>query len=123
MALILVVDDSATDQLGISRMIESGGYEVITAASGEEALDVAVRDKPDLILMDVMMPQMNGFQTTRKLSSHPDTADIPIIILTSRDQESDRIWGLRQGACDYVVKPPEKQELLSRIRKILGEGQ
>ncbi len=122
MALIMIVEDSLTDQVAIQRIVESGGHRALVAKSGEDAIEMAIRERPDLILMDVMMPKMNGFQATRQLSSRPETANIPIIILTGRDQESDRVWGLRQGARDYVVKPPEKNELLSRIAKTLAGG-
>ena len=120
MPLIMIVEDSSTDQLAIRRIVESAGHKVLLAISGEDAIAKAKAERPDLILMDLVMPKMNGFQATRKLSSDPDTADIPVIILTSRDQESDKIWGLRQGARDYITKPPEKTELLTRITKTLA---
>lgn len=122
MALIMIVEDSSTDQLAIRRIVESGGHKTLLAISGDDAIAKAKVERPDLILMDLVMPKMNGFQATRKLSSDPDTSDIPVIILTSRDQESDKIWGLRQGARDYITKPPEKTELLTRISKTLAGG-
>ena len=86
-----------------------------TAESGEEALLKVKADRPQLILMDVVMPGQNGFQVTRAISRNPDTQDVPIIICTSKGQETDRIWGLRQGARDYIVKPVDPQELLAKI--------
>jgi twitching motility two-component system response regulator PilH len=112
---ILVVDDSPTERYFLTDILVKNGFSVSTAENGEEALLKVKADKPQLILMDVVMPGQNGFQITRAISRDPDTQDVPIIICTSKGQETDRIWGLRQGARDYVVKPVDPQELLAKI--------
>lgn len=112
---VLVVDDSPTERYFLTDILIKNGFSVSTAESGEEALQKAKADKPQLILMDVVMPGQNGFQITRAIARDPDTQDVPIIICTSKGQETDRIWGLRQGARDYIVKPVDPQELLSKI--------
>ncbi len=119
MTRILIIDDSPTEVFAFTRMLERAGFDASSAATGEEGIEKARRERPDLILMDVVMPGMNGFQATRRLSQDPDTAAIPIIMVTTKSQETDRIWGLRQGASDYVVKPPREGELLSKIRALL----
>lgn len=112
---ILVVDDSPTERYFLTDILIKNGFSVSTAENGEEALLKVKADKPQLILMDVVMPGQNGFQITRAISRDPDTQDVPIIICTSKGQETDRIWGLRQGARDYIVKPVDPQELLAKI--------
>jgi twitching motility two-component system response regulator PilH len=112
---ILIVDDSPTERYFLSDILIKNGFSVSTAENGEEALLKIKADKPQLILMDVVMPGQNGFQITRAISKDPDTQDVPIIICTSKGQETDRIWGLRQGAKDYIVKPVDPQELLAKI--------
>jgi twitching motility two-component system response regulator PilH len=112
---ILVVDDSPTERYFLSDILIKNGYSVSTAENGEEALQKVKADRPQLILMDIVMPGQNGFQVTRALSRDPETQDVPIIICTSKGQETDRIWGLRQGARDYIVKPVDPQELLAKI--------
>lgn len=112
---ILVVDDSPTERYFLTDILVKNGFSVSTAENGDEALAKVKADKPQLILMDVVMPGQNGFQITRAISRDPETQDVPIIICTSKDQETDRIWGLRQGARDYIVKPVDPQELLSKI--------
>lgn len=121
MVRILIVDDSPTEILAFRRMLEGHGYQVSIATNGEEGIEKARREKPDLILMDVIMPGINGFQATRRLSKDATTATIPIIMVTTKDQETDRIWGLRQGARDYVVKPPVQTELLAKMQALLPE--
>lgn len=116
---ILIVDDSPTEIHVIKGIVEKGGYKVITADSGENGIVEATNSKPDLILMDVVMPGLNGFQATRQLSRNPDTAEIPIIMVTTKGQETDRAWGLRQGAREYVVKPVAPDDLLNKIRMVL----
>lgn len=116
---ILIVDDSPTETHVIKGIVEKGGYDVITADSGEHGIAEATKSKPDLILMDVVMPGLNGFQATRQLSRNPDTAEIPIIMVTTKGQETDRAWGLRQGAREYVVKPVSPDDLLRKIRTVL----
>ena len=120
MARVLIVDDSPTEIHVLKTMLEKNGYETLTAASGEEGVETAKAEKPDVILMDVVMPGMHGFQATRQLTRDAQTSSIPIIIVTTKDQETDRVWGLRQGAKDYVTKPAEEKELLGKIKQVLG---
>ena len=120
MARILIIDDSPTEVYVFKRMLEENGYETFSANNAQEGLEKAKQEKPDLILMDVVMPGMNGFQATRRLARDPETAKIPVIMITTKDQETDRIWGLRQGARDYVVKPPTESEFLAKIKAQLG---
>ncbi|MDB5762755.1 MAG: pilH [Herminiimonas sp.] len=112
---ILIVDDSPTERYFLSDILIKNGFSVSTAENGEEALAKIKADKPQLILMDIVMPGQNGFQVTRAITRDPDTQDVPVIICTSKGQETDRIWGLRQGARDYIVKPVDPQELLAKI--------
>lgn len=112
---ILIVDDSPTERYFLTDILVKKGYSVSTAENGEEALQKIKADKPQLILMDIVMPGQNGFQVTRAITRDPETQDVPIIICTSKGQETDRIWGLRQGARDYIVKPVDPAELLSKI--------
>jgi twitching motility two-component system response regulator PilH len=119
-ALVLIVDDSPTEQHVLSRVLEKNGFETLLASDGEEAINIAASNHPDLILMDVVMPGMNGFQATRQLSRNPDTSAIPIVMVTSKDQESDLVWGLRQGAVDYLMKPVAQNDLLAAVRARIG---
>ena len=112
---ILIVDDSPTERYFLTDILVKNGFTVSTAENGDEALSKIKADKPDLILMDVVMPGQNGFQITRAIARDPETAHVPIFICTSKGQETDRIWGLRQGARDYLVKPVDPGELLSKI--------
>ena len=112
---ILIVDDSATDRQYLSDLLAKNGYKVSTAQDADEALAKAKQLRPDLVLMDVVMPGQNGFQATRTLSKDEATKQIPIIICTSKGQETDRNWGLKQGARDYIVKPVSGPELLAKI--------
>ncbi|MEK8049807.1 response regulator [Ideonella sp. DXS22W] len=114
---ILLVDDSKTELHVLSEMLRREGFQVRTAESGEEALKRLAEAKPDLILMDVVMPGQNGFQLTRTITRDPRYAGLPVIMCTSKNQETDRVWGLRQGAKDYVVKPVKADELLAKIRQ------
>ena len=116
---ILVVDDSKTDFLYVKNILDHGGYNVEYASSGKDGIEAAKRIKPDCILMDVVMPEMNGFQATRAISRAPETAAIPVLILSSKSQETDRVWAERQGAIDYVVKPANPKLLLSKLRSLL----
>lgn len=120
MARILIVDDSPTEIHVLSGILQKNGHEVTTAADGEKGVAAARAGKPDLVLMDVVMPGMNGFQATRQLTKDPETAHIPVIIVTTKDQETDRVWGLRQGAKDYVTKPVAEADLLAKIKAVLG---
>lgn len=112
---ILVVDDSPTERFFAVDTLTKAGYQVITAENGEDGIAKAKANKPDLILMDVVMPGLNGYQATRTLTRDEETKHIPVIVCTSKGQETDKIWGLRQGAVDYLVKPLNPQELLQRI--------
>ena len=112
---IMVVDDSPTERHVLCEMLAKAGYLVVTAESGEEALAKAKLEKPDLILMDVVMPGMNGYQATRTLTREEATRDIPVIMVTSKNQETDKIWGMRQGALDYLTKPVDRATLLAKI--------
>lgn len=122
MAKILVVDDSPTMLSGTTKILTKAGHEVIQAISGAEGIEKARNDSPDLILMDVVMPELNGFQATRTITSTPDTQHIPVVMLTTKDQETDKVWAKRQGASDYVVKPPDSKELLGKIDGLLKAG-
>jgi len=115
---ILIVDDSPTERHVLNDMLTKSGYEVVASDNGEDAILKAKALKPDLILMDVVMPGLNGFQATRAISRDPDTRAIPIILCTSKSQETDKIWGMRQGARDYIVKPVNRDELLEKIAAI-----
>jgi twitching motility two-component system response regulator PilH len=115
---VLVVDDSPTDTHVLSEMLQKNGFSVLTASSGEEGIAVAKAQKPDLIVMDVVMPGMSGFEATRSITRDPDTSAIPVIICTTKDQETDKAWGLRQGAKDYVVKPVTEGDLIAKIRAL-----
>ena len=117
---ILIVDDSPTERLYLTDILVKGGYTVTTATSGDEALDRIRADRPELILMDVVMPGTNGFQVTRAIARDPELSALPVIICSSKDQETDRIWGMRQGAKDYLVKPVDPAKLLESIAKLAG---
>jgi twitching motility two-component system response regulator PilH len=112
---ILIVDDSPTERHVLNDMLTRAGFEVVATDNGEDAIVKARLVKPDLILMDVVMPGLNGFQATRAISRDPETRGIPIIMCTSKSQDTDKIWGMRQGARDYVVKPVRRDELLAKI--------
>jgi twitching motility two-component system response regulator PilH len=113
---ILVVDDSKTELHHLCDLLARHGYAVRTAENGEDALRELTQDKPDLILMDVVMPGTNGFQLTRAITRDPRWSDVPVIMCTSKGQETDRVWGMRQGARDYIVKPVRAEDLVSRIK-------
>lgn len=120
MARILVVDDSPTEAHVLKGMLEKNGHTVTTAPDGESGIAKAKEEKPELILMDVVMPGLNGFQATRALTKDPETQNIPIIIVTTKDQETDRVWGLRQGAKDYITKPVDETELVNKMNMALA---
>jgi len=115
---VLIVDDSPTERFFLTDVLRKQGYEVITAESGELGVAVAKLEKPDLILMDVVMPGLNGFQATRQLSRNPETQSIPVIMCTTKGQETDRVWGMRQGAIDYLVKPVVADDLLAKVKAL-----
>jgi twitching motility two-component system response regulator PilH len=120
MARIMIVDDSPTDVQSLRSMLEKAGHVAIDVSSGQEAIDRVRNDKPDVVLMDVMLPGINGFQATRTLAKDPATAHIPIIVISSKNQETDRVWALRQGAREYLVKPVTSTDLLNKINSVVG---
>ena len=115
MATVLIVDDSPTETHKLAGMLEKHGHSVLRAENGEQGVSLAKQEKPDLVLMDIVMPGLNGFQATRQLSKSPETATIPVVIVTTKDQETDRVWGMRQGAKAYLTKPIEESVLLDVI--------
>ena len=119
MAQILIVDDSPTEAHVLKGILEKHGFEIETAENGTEGIERAKELKPDLILMDVVMPGLNGFQATRQLTKDPETKEIPVIIVTTKDQETDRVWGMRQGAKDFLTKPVSEKTLMDKINSAL----
>lgn len=115
---ILIVDDSPTERFFLADLLSKKGYSVVTAESGEEALTKVKAEKPAVVVMDVVMPGTSGYQATRALARDPATQGIPVILCTSKNAESDRVWGLRQGAREYVVKPVDTEELLAKIESL-----
>lgn len=120
MARILVIDDSPTETYRFREILQRNGYDVLEAANGADGISVARAHVPDLILMDVVMPGVNGFQATRQLSRGSETKHIPIVIVSTKDQETDRVWGRRQGARDYLTKPIEEKSLIQVIQQLLS---
>ncbi len=120
MALVLIVDDSPTEVHVLSNVLEKHGFETVTAENGTLGIEVAKLRNPHLILMDVVMPGINGFQATRKLARDPETSSIPVIMVTTKDQESDKVWGMRQGAFDYLIKPVAEGDLINKVRAALA---
>lgn len=119
---ILIVDDSPTERYYLTDILVKNGFNVTTAENGEEALAKIKEQKPQLILMDVVMPGANGFQVTRSIARDPELANVPIIICSSKNQETDRIWGLRQGATEFISKPVHAAELLAKIAALSGNA-
>jgi len=115
---ILIVDDSPTERHVLNDLLTKAGYDVVASDNGEDAIQKAKQLRPDLILMDVVMPGLNGLKATRAISRDADTRSIPIILCTSKSQETDKIWGMRQGARDYIVKPIIRAELLAKIASL-----
>lgn len=120
MARVLIIDDSPTETYKLTSMLEKSGHVVLTAENGESGVALAVKERPDLVLMDVVMPGLNGFQATRQLSKLPETANIPVIIVTTKDQQTDRVWGMRQGAKAYLAKPVTQDVLMAAMAEVLG---
>ena len=116
---ILIVDDSPTETYVLRNFFEKQGYEVSEACNGKEGIAVAEAQQPDLIIMDIVMPEVNGFQATRELSNNEKTCNIPIIVYSSKNLATDRLWALRQGAKEYIVKPIVAKELLAIVEKYL----
>ena len=123
MARILIVDDSPSQLLGIQRIVEKLGHESLTAEDGAAGVEVAKRELPDMVLIDVVMPNLNGFQATRTLSREATTRHIPVILVTTKDQDTDRMWGLRQGAKAYLTKPFSEDELAEVIERIFSTSE
>lgn len=123
MALIMIVDDSPTEVHVMKTALEKHGFETMSAADGSECISLVREMRPDLILMDVVMPGINGFQATRTLSRDPQTASIPVVMITTKAQETDRVWGMRQGAIDYLVKPVAEAELVAKTREVLEQSE
>ena len=121
MALVLIVDDSPTDQHVLTKILEKNGFDTIVAEDGSEALNVAEQSQPDIVLMDVVMEGMDGFKATRELAKNPATSSIPVVMVTTKDQDTDRIWGLRQGAVDYLMKPIGEDELVAAVNGALEQ--
>lgn len=119
MANVLVVDDSPTELFRLKAMLEKHGHTVLTAENGADGVALCRKEQPDAVLMDIVMPGVNGFQATRQLTKNSETQQIPVIIITTKDQETDRVWGLRQGAKDYLTKPIREETLLSTLAKVM----
>lgn len=120
MAHILIVDDDPKDIETVKKILEGQGHQTSSAENGEQGIQKAQELKPDLIVMDIVMPGLNGFKTTRKITKNPDTKTIPIIALSSKNQDSDKAWAKMQGATEYLVKPVKADELVGTIKKLLG---
>ncbi|MBA56654.1 MAG: two-component system response regulator [Pseudomonadales bacterium] len=120
MPRVLIVDDSPTETYKFKETLEKHGFEIITADNGADGVAVARQEQPDVVLMDVVMPGLNGFQATRQLSKGDDTKHIPVIIVTTKDQETDKVWGRRQGATDYLTKPVEEAVLIDTINRAMS---
>lgn len=120
MARVLIVDDSPTETYKLTGMLEKNGHAVITAETGEEGVSIAKKEHPDVVLMDIVMPGLNGFQATRQLNKNNETTEIPVIIVTTKDQETDRVWGIRQGAKAYLTKPIDEKLLMETIKEVMG---
>ena len=120
MAKVLIVDDSPTETYKLTSMLEKSGHDVLTAETGEDGIAIAKKELPDVVLMDIVMPGLNGFQATRQLTKAPETAHIPVIIVTTKDQQTDRVWGMRQGAKEFLVKPVTTETLTAAIAKVTG---
>jgi twitching motility two-component system response regulator PilH len=118
-AHILIIDDSPTDVRVFTTLLERAGHQVVAVGSAEEGIERAKADLPSLVIMDVIMPGMNGFQATRTLTRDPVTAKVPIVMITTKSMETDRVWGLRQGARAFITKPVNEKELLTCINDLL----
>jgi len=119
-ASILIVEDSPTDALVLRRALEQHGHSVTVATDGEAGIHRAIDDQPDLILMDIVMPRLNGFEATRELRKYKHTSDIPVIMVSTKKQQTDRIWGLRQGAVDYICKPVDVALLVASVDQAIA---
>jgi twitching motility two-component system response regulator PilH len=117
--VVLIVDDSPTEMFALTGMLKRNGFEVLNAQNADEGLSLARSQRPDLVLMDVVMPGLNGFQATRQLARDPDTATIPVVMVSTKSQETDRVWAMRQGARGYLTKPIDERLLIQTIRQVL----
>ncbi len=122
MAVVLIIDDSPTELHIMRAALQRHGFDTLEAGDGSKGIELAREHHPDLILMDVVMPGVNGFQATRKLARDPVTADIPVVMITTKGEATDRIWGMRQGAVDYLVKPIGEDDLIAKAREWLTAG-
>lgn len=120
MTTVLVIDDSPSEMAKFRDMLSKNNYQVLEATNGEQGCQMAIDHLPDVILMDVVMPEMNGFQATRKITRGKTTSHIPIIMISTKNQETDRVWGKRQGAKEYITKPIDESGLIQIIRKVMG---
>jgi twitching motility two-component system response regulator PilH len=119
MARIMVVDDSPTDIESLKNILSRAGHAVVTSPSGQDCITRVKAEKPDVVIMDVVMPGVNGFQATRTLAKDPETAHIPVLVVSSKNQETDRVWALRQGAREYINKPVDETDLITKIQAVL----
>ena len=122
MARVLIVDDSPTEMYKLTGMLEKHGHEVLKAENGADGVALARQEKPDVVLMDIVMPGLNGFQATRQLTKDPETSYIPVIVVTTKDQETDMVWAQRQGAKGYLTKPVDEEQLILKVKKVLEEN-
>ena len=122
MARILIVDDSPTEMFKLTGMLEKHGHVVLKAENGADGVALARQEKPDAVLMDIVMPGLNGFQATRQLSKDPETNHIPVIMVTTKDQETDMVWATRQGAKAYITKPVDEQKLILTLKTVLADS-
>ena len=120
MARIVLIEDSPTDRAVFTQWLRRAGHEVLEADNAEDGLQLVRDQVPQLVLMDVVLPGMSGFQATRALSRDEATRGIPVLIVSTKSMETDMAWGMRQGASDYVVKPPREDDLIARINKLVG---
>lgn len=123
MANILIIDDSPTDVRVFTTLLERAGHQVSAVSTAEAGIEHVRDNLPDLVIMDVIMPGMNGFQATRTLSRDPKTQNVPIVMITTKSMETDRVWGLRQGARAFITKPVNEKELLTCINELLSSKQ
>lgn len=117
---VLIVDDSPTETYKMETILKKHGYKVVKAENGEDGVEAAKKELPDLVLMDVVMPGLNGFQATRLLTKAKETSHIPVIIVTTKDQPTDKLWGKRQGAKGYLVKPVDDNQLIETIKQVMA---
>lgn len=119
MATILIADDSQTARAQLERILAPLGHRIVTAADGAEAAAVLSAEPPDLVILDVVMPKQNGFELCRAMKANPQTARIPVFLVTSMNREADRFWGLKQGADEYITKPVDANALVEKVRERL----